>query len=329
MSGRITQAPFRYLQTTLKPPLVKSLLAIGIILLLVPGLRSQSSVLNSFLGHEDNAKLLIIHADDLGCAHSVNAASIEAIESGPVNSASAMVPCPWFGEIAAYAVEHPGLDLGLHLTLTSEWKHYKWGPVAPVTEVPSLVDEFGFFYPTCEELLDNASPEEVETELRAQIEMAFAMNVYPTHFDSHMGCLLYSPELLKIYLSLGREYGIPVRLTRRMMSMLHGQLPDNAANNDFLINRTYGATPEDFKNGMAAFYTDILRSLEPGVTEIVIHLAYDDAEMQAVTIDHPDWGSTWRQADFDFFTSDACRRILEEEKILLVTWRDIGGMMYR
>jgi len=92
------------------------------------------------LGYPRVAKLLIVHADDLGMAHSINAATIKAFETGLVNSGSIMIPCPWLPEIAAYARANPNADLGLHLTLTSEWKLFRWGSVLPKDSVRSLFD---------------------------------------------------------------------------------------------------------------------------------------------------------------------------------------------
>ena len=120
------------------------------------------------LGYKAEDKLLIIHADDIGVAHAENAASIAAFEMGAINSGSIMVPCPWFEEIAAYSRANPEIDLGLHLTLTAEWKYYKWGPVAPESEVPGLLDENGYLYDNCASVANTATPEEVEKELRAQ-----------------------------------------------------------------------------------------------------------------------------------------------------------------
>src|SRR6267378_983818 len=140
------------------------------------------------LGFPRDAKLLIVHADDVGVTHSVNAATIQALESGLVNSASLMVPCPWFPEIADYAKSHPAADFGLHLTLTSERVYYRWGPVASKDKVPSLVDQNGYFHHdwSPETHID---PKEVEIEIRAQVARAFAMGVKPTHLDSHQNRL--------------------------------------------------------------------------------------------------------------------------------------------
>ncbi|HKC37295.1 MAG TPA: ChbG/HpnK family deacetylase, partial [Chitinophagaceae bacterium] len=107
---------------------------------------SQAKTIQERLGYPKDAKLVIIHADDLGVSHSENAASTTALEKGSVSSASIMVPCPWFPEIAAYALLHPAADLGLHITLTSEWKYYKWGPVTAKEKVPGLINKNGFLY---------------------------------------------------------------------------------------------------------------------------------------------------------------------------------------
>ncbi len=123
------------------------------------------------LGYPPGTKLIIVHADDLGETHSVNAAAIKALQGGTINSASLMVPCPWFPEIADYAKSHPDADFGLHLTLTSERVYYRWGPVAPADKVPSLVDQSGYFHHDWEEN-EHVNAKEVEVELRAQIERA-------------------------------------------------------------------------------------------------------------------------------------------------------------
>ena len=286
---------------------------------------AQKPTLAERLDHSKDAKLLIIHADDLGVSHSENSASIAAFEKGIVNSGSIMVPCPWFPEIAAYSVEHPEADLGLHLTLTAEWETYKWRPVSPNAEVPGLVNEKGFLYDNCQDVVLKASVEEVEKEIRAQIERALAFGVHVSHLDSHMGCL-FNPKFFETYLKVGREYNLPVLL---LFSGLQ-QFPNMAEkiqSSDILIQDVFMAYPEQAAKGMEEFYTNVLRNLPVGVSQILIHIAYDDAEMQAVTINHPDYGAAWRQKDFDFFTSETCRKILEEENIQLVTWREIGKLL--
>ncbi|GIX06576.1 MAG: hypothetical protein KatS3mg115_0979 [Candidatus Poribacteria bacterium] len=145
------------------------------------------------LGYPPDARVLILHADDLGMCHEGNAAGREALEAGTVSSGSVMVPCPWFPEFAAWARERPEWDLGVHLTLNSEWRGYRWGPVASSSEVPSLLDEEGYFYRDTRSLVQNARAEEVERECRAQVERALRFGIRPTHLDTHMGAALPAP----------------------------------------------------------------------------------------------------------------------------------------
>lgn len=162
---------------------------------------------------------LIIHADDIGMCYSANKASIEAYEKGVVSSGSLMAPAPWFMEAAAYFGSHPEFDVGVHITLTSEWKLYRWPPVAPKDKVPGLVSKDGFMYRTSEEVAEHADGREVEAEIRAQIERVLEFGIKPTHLDTHMGTVHYRPEFLEAYVGLAVEYGIPV--------MLHGSASDS------------------------------------------------------------------------------------------------------
>ena len=152
-------------------------------------LQTATKTLVERLGYPRDAKLLIVHADDLGAAHSINSASIKALESGLVSSASIMVPCPWLPEIAAYARAHPETDFGVHLTLTSEWSLYRWGPVLGKERVPTLLDSSGYLYPLENEAAAHMDIKEAEAEIRAQIARARALGIQPTHLDSHMGTL--------------------------------------------------------------------------------------------------------------------------------------------
>jgi chitin disaccharide deacetylase len=166
---------------------------------------SQSKSIQEKLGYPKNAKLVIIHADDLGVSNSENAASISAMEKGCVNSASIMVPCPWFPEIAAYAAAHPEADFGLHITLTSEWKYYKWGPVTPEHEIPGLVNNNGFLYSTVDSVKQSATAVEVEKETRNQVKRAIQFGINPTHLDAHMFTAINRLDFLKAYLKVGHD----------------------------------------------------------------------------------------------------------------------------
>ena len=302
------------------------LVAALVILGFVAGVRGQEKTIAERLGYPRDAKLLIVHADDLGMAHSVNAATIKAFESGLVNSGSIMVPCPWFSEIAAYARANPQADLGLHLTLTSEWTSFRWGPLTSKDRVSSLLDKDGFFYPLETEAASHADPKEVELEITTQIERARAAGVQPTHLDSHMGTLYQNKALFEVFLRVARKYKLPVRVARTWFTRADF-LPETLKADDVYIDRTLDINPSVAADDWARFYGDAIKKLEPGVTEVVIHLAYDDGEMRGATFDHPNWGAAWRQRDFEFFTSETFRKLLQENQIKLITWRELGKLV--
>jgi hypothetical protein len=286
---------------------------------------AQSQTLAQRLGYPADAKLLIIHADDLAVAHSQDMASFEALNRGAVSSASVMVPCPWLTEVADYAKAHPEADLGLHLTLTSEWKTYKWGPTAPRDQVPSLLDPQGYLFSDTAEAVRHIKPEEAEREIRAQLETALKMGIRPTHLDSHMAVLFVKPALMAVLVNVAHEYHLPF-----LMLKIPGMPPDMYSAlkpTDVILDRVFMAAPPIKPDEWLGYYTHILKTLPPGVSELIVHLAYDDAEMRAVTVDHPDYGSAWRQRDFNVVTSPEFRKALEENHIVLVSWRDLGKLL--
>ncbi|MEZ4811383.1 MAG: polysaccharide deacetylase family protein [Allomuricauda sp.] len=288
-----------------------------------PILQAQETI-QERLGYSADAKLLIIHADDVGVIHSVNQATFKAFESGSVNSASIMVPTPWLTEVAEYAKTHPNHDMGIHLTLTSEWKLLKWGSVASASDVPSLLDANGYFYDNCDELWENANIDEVELELRAQIDKAIAMGIHPTHLDSHMGCSFSTdPRYYDLYLKLAKDYGIPAMVEYQNLQ------PDTkeSLKPTLIIDHRFSAGPGAYDTSMAKFYANTLRNLVPGVNVMTIHCSYDNMESQGMSFERIYWGANWRQQDFDFFTSEECARILEEENIHLVTWKELGTLI--
>jgi hypothetical protein len=288
---------------------------------------AQGQALAQRLGYPADAKLLIIHADDLAVAHSQDMASFEALNRSAVSSASVMVPCPWLTEVADYAKAHPDADLGLHLTLTSEWKNYKWGPTVPRDQVASLLDPHGYLYSDTGEAARHIKPEEAEREVRAQVETALKMGIRPTHLDSHMGVLFTKPALVAVFVNVAHEYHLPF-----LMLKIPGTAPDMYAAlkpTDVILDHVFMAAPPIKSNEWLSYYTHILKTLPPGVSELIVHLAYDDAEMQAVTVEHPDYGSAWRQRDFNVMTSPEFRKALEENHITLVNWRKLGTLLQR
>lgn len=273
------------------------------------------------LGYPATARLLIIHADDLGMARSVNRATFEALEKGWVTSASILVPCPWFPEVATWAKAHPDADLGIHLALNSEWTGFRWGPVSPVDKVQSLLDDQGYFPLLENQVAPKAKLSEVELELRAQIERARKAGIRLSHFDTHMTTLTTSPQLFQLYKKIGKEYGLPVLLERNAGTYL----PDGqVVTDDALIDKVVSIGPGVALQDWLKAYKEMLQPLGPGVYELVVHTAYDDDEMRGATWDHPNWGAAWRQFDLDTLRSPEFQQFLKEQGFILIRWRDLA-----
>ncbi len=158
-------------------------------------------------------RAVILHVDDLAMCHGANRAFLDLARAGFVTSGSVMAPCPWFREIAEAASGDAALDLGVHLTLTSEWRHYRWRPLSTASRASGLIDDDGYFWRDVASLRAHLVPEAAEAELRAQIELAVAAGIAPTHIDAHMAAAML-PELLDLHVRLGLEYGVVPVLPR-------------------------------------------------------------------------------------------------------------------
>jgi predicted glycoside hydrolase/deacetylase ChbG (UPF0249 family) len=289
------------------------------LLVIASALTAQTKTLAERLGLPRDAKLLILHADDLGVAHSVDAASFDALDKGAVSSASIMMPAPWVTEVADYAKTHPNADLGLHLTLTSEWQTYRWGSVEAKDKVPSLLDSTGTFPSEVAPVASRAKPMEVERELRAQVDRALALGIRPTHLDSHMGANFATPELIATFVKVARDYRLPFLAMRAQPGA--PQMP--LTPNDVVLDALVVAGPDVARDKWKDFYLNAVANLKPGLTEIIVHLGHDDAELQAVTVKHEPYGSAWRQRAYEVVSSAEFRKALQDHKITLVTWRDL------
>jgi predicted glycoside hydrolase/deacetylase ChbG (UPF0249 family) len=277
-------------------------------------------------------KRLIIHADDLGNAHATNVAAMEMLDSGAVSSASIMMPCAWVAEIADYARKHPEKDLGLHITLTSEWKGLRWGPVAGRDKVPGLVDAEGYMHKSELMVAMKATPQEVETEVRAQIELARKLGIKFTHLDTHMGTLYTRLDYFQVFEKLGKEYGVPILRVKptgaskeRLKSVpdLVKYVTDNDARFgqeglprlDLLLEGAANGT-KTFEDRKAAYWKT-LRELPAGQTMMIIHPAVMDPELKAMTNSAAD-----RDADYRIFMDPATRQVIKDAGIKLIGWRD-------
>jgi predicted glycoside hydrolase/deacetylase ChbG (UPF0249 family) len=303
--------------------------AIGIWAFLPPKLSNK-------LGYPSDARLLIIHADDFGVCRSANAATIQALETGVVTSASLMVPCPGFEEAAAYCRQNLHADIGVHLTFTNEYDEYNWGPVSPAKTVPSLVNSRGHFYPTTEEVWRRGSAEQIEIEMRAQIEKALAAGVRPTHMDSHMG-VLFGWKFLRAYLRVASEYRLPAMVPRqyihseksrglkaphRFLHKLLGLWLD--AEGHHMIDRLYVGGLDEVTVPQDEYYKWVIGDLVAGVNEVLVHLALDSEDVGLLG-DRSDR----RVKDFSIVTDPATRQLIESKGVVLVSYKPIFELVHK
>jgi predicted glycoside hydrolase/deacetylase ChbG (UPF0249 family) len=280
-----------------------------------------SQSLSEELGYKPTDKLLIINCDDVGMCHSANLAVIEGMETGLITSGTIMTPCPWFNEIADYARTHPEKDFGVHLTHTSEWNSYRWGPVAPSETVKGLCDPEHYLWRSVEEVYAHSTPEEALIEGRAQIKKAIDAGIPVTHIDSHMGTMQYKPEYLNAYLQLALEFNLPLRMAAQSTMKGFG-FPElrKQFKEKGIVFTDYFVYDElkDYKDAKP-FWTNIIKNLKPGVTELFIHASKESDELKAIT-------NSWerRVQEANLFTTDPdIKKLIQEENIILISYRPL------
>lgn len=306
---------------------LQAVLSVTILLLFtgLTGYGGEKLSLAERLGYKPTDKLLIVNGDDAGMCHAANLATIECLEKGLMRSATIMVPCPWFLEIAAYAKAHPEKDFGVHLCHTSEWGQYRWGPVASRDKVPGLIDPQGYLWNEVPEIYAHATPEEALIEARAQIQRALAAGVDVTHLDSHMGTLQLDPRYFKVYLQLGVEFDLPLRMASQttMVRFGHPELRAQfAAQGNVFPDYFVYEELNDEKQNVKSFWRGILKNLKPGVTELYIHAALPTEELKAIT---GSWST--RSQEFEAFTRDEeMKKLVADEKIILIGYRPLRDL---
>ena len=268
---------------------------------------------NRLLGYPDDARLLIINADDFGRSHASNEATLHALTDGVVSSTTLMVPCPWALHAMQMLSQHPDLSFGVHLTAVCDVSHYRCGPLTSRDKVPSLVDETGFFYmeERIPQWLAQVKLSELEVEFRAQIEAVLVASLKPTHLDWHCGC--GRADIFEMTVKLAKEYGLAVRgFDRSTGEALQRQgLPTN--DHDVLDSYRLDTVEK------SAWYEDALRELPIGLSEWAVHPALGTPEMQA--IEPESWQV--RQTDFDFLISQEAREIIEQQGIVLLSYKPL------
>jgi len=272
-------------------------------------------------------RYLIIHTDDAGFCDAVNEGTRVGLERGLVSSASMLVVCPAFEEFAEYAIEHPEYDYGVHLALTCESRDIRWGPVLK-DQVPSLIQRDGSFWQKSAEVAQHAKADDVRRELRAQIQLALKRGIPISHLDHHMWVLLQRPDLLRIYVELGLEFQLPIRLHRKHIPEECGTALQNATEYadiirpisaqgypllDFVEADNYNVSP----NRKRGYYLSQLKALKPGVSEFVIHCSVNRPGMTLpVAADR-------RAADTEAFTSEEIRDEIRHLGIRVVSWKEL------
>lgn len=268
---------------------------------------------NRLLGYPDDARLLIVNADDFGMCHAVNEAILRTLLDGVATSTTLMAPCPWAPHAMRLLKEHPEIPFGVHLTLVSDFGIYRWGPLASRDRVPSLIDETGTFfrYERIPVLLARAVVAEVEIEFRAQIEAVLAAGLRPTHLDWHCIADGGRADIFELTLRLAREYGLAMRVhDRPHAERLRGMgLPVV----DHGVLDSYHLDPAT----KPAAYARLLRELPAGLSEWAVHPSLGNDEARA--LEPESWPV--RRADLDFLTSPDARDILDAEGIVLLDYR--------
>jgi predicted glycoside hydrolase/deacetylase ChbG (UPF0249 family) len=277
------------------------------------------------LGYKAADKLLIINGDDTGMCHAANVATMDSLDNGLLTSATIMVPCPWFTEIAAYARANPTRGLGVHLTHTSEWQSYRWGPVVGPKQVPGLVDPDGYLWRSVEGVYKNATVDEALAEARAQVDRAIKAGIDVTHIDSHMGAMQYRPDFHRAYLKLAHDRNLPVRMGSPETYEKAGfpGIRDEAAKLGLVFpdRLVHEENPEPGES-RKAFWLRIVRTLKPGVTELYIHASVDTPEARAVA-------GSWKERadDYEVFTKDAdMRKAIEDGGIIRISYRPLRDL---
>jgi predicted glycoside hydrolase/deacetylase ChbG (UPF0249 family) len=281
------------------------------------------------LGWQADRRVVIFHADDTGMCYEANQAAQRALAQGEYRSASAMVPCPWFNQMADWCAAHPQYDVGLHLTLTSEWKYYRWGPVAPYDQVKGLLDPLGYFYRNVPSVVLSAKPEEVAAEIRAQLARARKLGMKPSHIDTHMGTLYARPEYTRAYLQLAMDEQIPamtIEMTPRTIEKFRKQgVPITDAGLKLLADYTLpklddfhavaeGKTYEEKRQKLF----EQLRLFPPGLHEIIYHPSAETEGLKKIT-------NAWQQRVWEdrLFADPAVQQLIKDNGIVVTDWKEV------
>jgi predicted glycoside hydrolase/deacetylase ChbG (UPF0249 family) len=325
------------LRMNLRPSgrLTNALHLFALCLLLPSVLQAAEPTFAERLGWKAGSVVVLLHVDDVGMSHSSNLGAIEAVEQGVATSWAVMMPCPWVPEIARYLREHTNIDSGLHLALTSEWVPYRWGPVAGKSQVPGLVDPEGCLWRNVAGVVAKATPDEIEREIRAQVDRAETLGMPMTHLDSHMGTLFARADYFERYAKVGLEKKIPILAVGGHATYTRQENPEATDELRTWIPRIWnGGLPvlDDLHTGSYGWkpaekterLLQLLKDLKPGVTEILFHASRPTEDFPVIT-----GSSESRRADLRALTDPRVKALLQERGIALTSWRDLMARRQR
>lgn len=286
------------------------------------------------LGFSDTDRAVILHVDDVGMCEATLSAFDDLMDFGLISSAAVMVPCPWFPQTAEYCRKHPEVDMGVHLTLTSEWDGYRWGPISTRDSTSGLMDDEGYFYRRQPPVQTKADGAAAVRELKTQIDRALAAGVDVTHIDSHMGTIAHE-KFLAGYVGLAQEYCLPPTILFRgdkvgfrarglddTLSTMAGELNEKMEGAGVpLLDHEVGL-PLDKPANRVEQAKHILKNLPVGITHFYMHAAKDTPELRAIA---PDWES--RVADYHAFLSTELRAFVRNSGIHVIGNRVLRDLM--
>jgi chitin disaccharide deacetylase len=291
------------------------------------------------LGFAHDARVVVLHADDIGMCQATNVAYARALDFGVLSSAATMTPCPWFSGLARFCRERGGdgrVDMGVHLTLNCEWSDYRWGPTSAPVVTGGLVAADGAMHRRALDVVASADLAALERELRAQVERALAQGIDVTHVDTHM-LTLWHPRFLEAYVRVAFDFGVPLFLLRRAEAMLDAArvdalalaesqaLVDAAQARGMVLFDAVHVLPLNQPSDRIGEMRRLLANVQPGtLTNILIHPAVDTPELRAIA---PDWAC--RVADSDLFTSEALREAVTESGVQVIGFRALRDALRR
>lgn len=276
------------------------------------------------LGFPKDAKVLIINGDDFGMNHATNESTGAALKAGGITSATIMAPCPWFLEAVEFAKKNPQACVGVHTTLTSEWGKYKWGPVLGRSAVPSVCDKQGFFFGDVQYVYLSAKIDEVEKEVRAQIDRLMETGIDITHIDSHMGTMQYAPGYHELYIKIAKDYNLPCRIAGHdVMDKFGGARLIQMADDMGVLHpeMLFMDGPPSIE-ATESYWKELLAKVPAGkVSELYIHCGQLTPEMTATT------GSAARRtADTEFFCKPETQEYIKSLGIEKISYRELRAL---